>query len=95
MMANRTLEAVQVRLVKEINYWQDRFLKLQDDMRAGKDVRMNLENARRTAEDLKARLERRKRELVAVRHVISSTPVIVMVPVVLPAGIVMYVPDTV
>ncbi len=87
MMANRTLEAVQVRLVKEINYWQDRFLKLQDDMRAGKDVRMNLENARRTAEDLKARLERRKRELVAMRHVISSTPVIAGGALVIPAGL--------
>ncbi|MDD3621732.1 MAG: helicase-related protein, partial [Methanofollis sp.] len=40
--ADRTLSAVQERLVKEINYWSDRYLKLQDDQRAGKDVRLNL-----------------------------------------------------
>jgi len=85
--ADRTMAAVQARLVKEINFWQDRYLKLQDDQRAGKDVRMNLENVRRTIEDLTVRLERRKRELAAMRHVISATPVIAGGALVIPAGL--------
>jgi superfamily II DNA or RNA helicase len=85
--ADRTMAAVQARLVKEINFWQDRYLKLQDDQRVGKDVRMNLENVRRTIEDLTVRLKRRKRELAAIRHVISATPVIAGGALVIPAGL--------
>jgi len=85
--ADRTLAAVQARLVKEINFWSDRYLKLQDDQRAGKEVRMNLENARRTVDDLTVRLERRKRELAAMRHIISATPVIAGGALVIPAGL--------
>lgn len=62
-MADRTMAAVQARLVKEINYWSDRYLKLQGDLQAGKEVRMNLENARRTVDELTVRLERRRSEL--------------------------------
>lgn len=86
-MADRTLAAVQARLVKEINFWSDRYLRLQNDLRAGKEVRMNLENARRTVDDLTARLERRRRELAAMRHVISATPVIAGGALVIPAGL--------
>jgi len=32
------------RLTKEIDFWQDRWMKLKDDLAAGKDVRLNLEN---------------------------------------------------
>jgi hypothetical protein len=38
-------------------------------------VRLNLENARRTVGDLEGRLENRKKELQAMRHVTSATPV--------------------
>lgn len=86
-MANRTMAAVQERLVKEINFWQDRVIRLQDDLRAGKEVRMNLENARRTVEELRVRLARRQRELAAMRHVISATPVIAGGALVIPAGL--------
>ncbi len=85
--ADRTISAVQARLVKEINFWSERYLKLQDDGRAGKDVRLNLENARRTVDDLNSRLERRKRELAAMRHIISATPVIAGGALVIPAGL--------
>ena len=85
--ADRTMAAVQVRLVKEISYWSDRYLKLQGDLRAGKEVRMNLENARRTVDELTVRLERRRSELTAMRHVISATPVIAGGALVIPAGL--------
>jgi hypothetical protein len=72
---DKTLAAVHERLVKEINFWSDRYIKLQDDIAAGKDVRLTLENVRRTIDDLTARRESREKELLAMRHVISATPV--------------------
>ena len=59
----------------------------QDDIAAGKDVRLNLENVRRTIDDLTVRRESREKELLAMRHVISATPVIVGGALVIPAGL--------
>lgn len=84
---DKTLAAVHERLVKEINYWSDRYIKLQDDVAAGKDVRLTLENVRRTIDDLTARRESREKELLAMRHVISATPVVVGGALVIPAGL--------
>ena len=84
---DKTLAAVHERLVKEINYWSDRYIKLQGDMAAGKDVRLPLDNVRRTIDDLTARRESREKELRAMRHVISSTPVIAGGALVIPAGL--------
>jgi superfamily II DNA or RNA helicase len=84
---DKTLAAVQERLVKEINYWSDRYIKLQDDIAAGKDVRLPLENVRRTIDDLTARRESREKELLAMRHVVSATPVVVGGALVIPAGL--------
>jgi hypothetical protein len=84
---DKTLTAVHERLVKEINYWSDRYIKLQDDMAAGKGVRLTLENVRRTIDDLTARRASRERELLALRNVVSSTPVIAGGALVIPAGL--------
>jgi hypothetical protein len=84
---DKTLTAVYERLVKEINYWSDRYIKLQDDIAAGKDVRLTLENVRRTIDDLTARRGSREKELLAMRHVISATPVVVGGALVIPAGL--------
>jgi superfamily II DNA or RNA helicase len=84
---DKTLAAVHERLVKEINYWSDRYIKLRDDLAAGKDVRLTLENVRRTIDDLTARRETREKELLAMRHVISATPVVVGGALVIPAGL--------
>ncbi len=84
---DKTLAAVHERLVKEINYWSDRYIKLQDDIAAGKDARLTLENVRRTIDDLTARRESREKELLAMRHVISATPVVVGGALVIPAGL--------
>jgi hypothetical protein len=83
---DKTLAAVHERLVREINFWSDRYVKLQDDGAAGKDVRLNLENVRRTIDDLTARRQSREQELLAKRHVISATPVVVGGALVIPAG---------
>lgn len=84
---DKTLRAVHERLVKEINFWSDRYLKFKDDLAAGKDVRLTLENVRRTIDDLTARREAREKELLALRHVISATPIVVGGALVIPAGL--------
>jgi hypothetical protein len=86
---DKTLAAVHERLVKEINFWSDRYIKLQDDMAAGKDVRLQLTNVRRTIDDLTARHESREKELLAMRHVVSNTPVVLGGALVIPAGLLM------
>jgi superfamily II DNA or RNA helicase len=84
---DKTLAAVHERLTKEIDFWSDRWLKLKEDQDAGKDVRLNLENARRTVTDLEGRLENRKKELLSMRHVTSATPVALGGALVIPAGL--------
>ncbi len=83
----KVLSAVNERLVKEINHWSSRYIKLSQDVAAGKQPRMQPENAKRRAEELTARLEQRKRELDQQRHVVSATPVIVGVALVIPQGL--------
>jgi hypothetical protein len=86
-MVDKTLAAVHERLVREINFWSDRYLKLKDDIAVGKDVRLSLENVRRTIDDLTARRESREKELLAMRHVISAPPVVLGGALVIPAGL--------
>ena len=85
--ADKVLAAVNDRLIKEINYWSDRYIKLQDDVSAGKQPRMQPENARRRVDDLTARLEQRKAELTASKNVVSSTPVVIGGVLVIPQGL--------
>lgn len=86
---DKTLAAVHERLVKEINFWSDRYIKLGDDLAAGKDVRLTLENVRRTIDDLTARRESREKELFAMRNVVSATPVVLGGALVISAGLLM------
>lgn len=85
--ADKTMAAVNERLIKEINYWSDRYIKLQDDVNAGKQPRMQPEMARRRVDDLTARLEQRKAELIALKNVVSSTPVVIGGALVIPQGL--------
>jgi superfamily II DNA or RNA helicase len=84
---DKNLAAVHERLVKEIDYWSDRHEKFKTDLAAGKDVRLTLENVRRTIDELTARLETRTKELRASRNVVSATPVVVGGALVIPAGL--------
>ena len=85
--ADKTMAAVNERLVKEINYWSDRYIKLQDDVNAGKQPRIQPEMARRRVDELTARLEQRKAELIALKNVVSSTPVVIGGALVIPQGL--------
>jgi superfamily II DNA or RNA helicase len=84
---DKTLAAVNERLTKEIAFWSDRWLKLKEDKQAGKDVRLNVENARRIVSDLEGRLENRKKELLSMRHVTAATPVALGGALVVPSGL--------
>jgi superfamily II DNA or RNA helicase len=85
---DKNLAAIHERLVKEIDYWSDRHEKLKTDLSAGKDVRLTLENVRRTIDELTVRLESRTKDLQAMRHVVSSMPVVVGGALVIPAGLI-------
>ncbi len=84
---DKTLAAVHERLTKEIAFWTDREIKLKDDAALGKDVRLNLDNVKKTLEDLQSRLDGRKKELQAMRQVQNGTPVILGGALVVPAGL--------
>ena len=84
---DKTLAAVHERLTKEIAFYSNSWLKLKEDKEAGKDVRMNIENARRIVADLEGRLENRKKELLSMRHVTSATPVALGGALVITAGL--------
>jgi hypothetical protein len=85
--ADKQLRAVRDRLIKEIQYWSDRAVKLDLDVRAGKQPRLQPENARRRAEELSARLKQRTAELQAMRHVASGSPNVIGGALVIPAGL--------
>jgi superfamily II DNA or RNA helicase len=84
---DKTLAAVHERLTKEIAFWTDRELKLKDDAKLGKDVRLNLDNVKKTLEDLQSRLDSRKKELQAMRQVTNGTPIVLGGALVVPAGL--------
>ncbi len=84
---DKTINAVHERLTKEIDFWTDRYIRLSEDQSLGKDVRLNLDNVRRTLTDLESRLENRKKELQSMRHVTSATPVVLSGALVIPAGL--------
>jgi SNF2 family DNA or RNA helicase len=84
---DKTLNAVNERLTKEISYWQDRWVKLSDDKAAGKDVALPLGNITRTLDDLQGRLDARKKELQLMRHIVNATPVAMGGALVIPGGL--------
>jgi superfamily II DNA or RNA helicase len=85
--ADKQLAAVRERLVKEIQYWSDRAIKLDMDVKAGKQPRLQPDNARRRAEELSARLKHRTAELNAMRQVVSGSPNVIGGALVIPAGL--------
>jgi superfamily II DNA or RNA helicase len=87
-LVNATLQAVHERLTKEINYWSHRYIHLKMEVEAGRQPRIQPENAKRRAEELTTRLESRTKDLEAQRHIVSSTPVVVGGALVIPQGLI-------
>ena len=80
-------QEVHKRLTKEINFWTDRHEKLKEDFLAGKQPRMQPENAQRRVEGLHARLNSRKQELGTMRDVVSLPPRVIGSMLVVPQGL--------
>jgi hypothetical protein len=85
--AEKILGAVNERLIKEINYWSDRYIKLTDDVAAGKQPRLQPDNAKRRVEELTARLEQRKKGLNTMANVVSGQPVVIGGALIIPQGL--------
>jgi hypothetical protein len=85
-MVKRTLAAVHERLTKEINHWSKRANELSAEVKAGKQPKLQPDNAKKRVEELKARLHARTQELEAMLNVASNPPVIAGCALILPPG---------
>lgn len=83
----KTLEAVHERLTREINHWSKRALELTADVKAGKQPKMQPDNAKKRVEDLKARLEARRHELEGQLQLASNPPTIAGCALIIPEGL--------
>jgi superfamily II DNA or RNA helicase len=84
---DKTLKAVHERLTSEIAFWTDRELKFKEDQAAGKDMRLKLSNVARTLKELQARMDTRRRDLLAMKQVQNAAPVVLGGALVIPAGL--------
>ena len=87
-IVTHSMQAVQERLVKEINHWTHRALQLEQQVQAGQQPRMQPENAKRRAEELTERLQERMKDLEARRHVASNVPLVVGGALIIPQGLI-------
>lgn len=92
---NKTEQKVKERLLREIAHWDHRAEVLFDEEQAGKQPRINSQNARQRADDLRARLDRRLAELARERMLSPQQPVVVGAALVVPAGALAPAPDRV
>lgn len=85
---DKTLAAVRERLIKELDYQQHQYVKLQDDLNRGGKTELPLDNVRKTIEELNSRLKTRTEQLKQMRHVTSSAPTVIGAALVIPAGLI-------
>ncbi|TWI56457.1 SNF2 domain-containing protein [Bradyrhizobium huanghuaihaiense] len=78
---------VRARLNREINYWDARSARLREEERAGKEQRINAQNAEATAARLVERLHRRQTELDRERQISALPPVLKGAALVIPGGL--------
>lgn len=82
----KTEAAVKERLRREILHWQSRALELEREEQAGKQQRLNSQNARRHVETLTDRLDKRLAELAKERQISPLPPEIQGAALVVPIG---------
>jgi hypothetical protein len=78
---------VRARLTREINYWDARAARLREEERAGKEQRINAQNAEATAQRLVDRLHKRQAELDLERQITALSPVLKGAALVIPKGL--------
>ncbi len=87
-LIEKTKAAVKERLTKEIIYWNNRALELEEQEKAGKfHARLNSAKARRRAEELQERLERRLRELEEMKQLFALPPAVIGGALIVPIGL--------
>jgi ERCC4-related helicase len=84
---DKVLHAVHTRLTSEINRLSKRYLELNEQVRQGKQPRMQPENIKRSVEELRSRLRRRKKEIKRRKDLVSRRPVIRAGALVIPGGL--------
>ncbi len=87
LQAQRTQSAVHERLTKEIHYQGNLLFSYDEKQKAGKDMRLNIDNTKRLIEELNYRLESRTKELQAMQRVVSATPVMRGAALIVPQGL--------
>ena len=80
-------QEVEVRLKREINYWDARAAELKEEERAGKRTRTNWQSAERRAEELAERMRRRLESLEMERFISAQPPRVRGGMVVIPKGL--------
>jgi SNF2 family DNA or RNA helicase len=86
---NKTRDAVNERLTKEISYWDSQAAQLKEQEAAGKtNARLNSQKANQRAQDLYRRLMLRMQELEQERHLSPLPPVVVGGILVVPQGLI-------
>lgn len=78
---------VRARLTREINYWDARAARLREEERAGKEQRINAQNAEATAQRMVDRLHKRQGELERERQISALAPVLKGAALVIPRGL--------
>ncbi|MFM9859053.1 helicase-related protein [Pseudoxanthobacter sp. M-2] len=78
---------VRARLSREINFWDARAARLREEERAGKEQRINAQNAEATASRLVERLHKRQSELDRERQISAMSPILKGAALVIPGGL--------
>lgn len=84
---DKIYQAVTERLTKEIDHLSDRVIALDEQVKAGKQPRVQPENLRRRIDELRARLLHRQAELIARKTVPSNAPQVIGCALVIPQGL--------
>ena len=88
-MVAKTKAAVQERLTKEINYWDNSAYELKEQERAGKtNAKINSDKARQRANELSDRRQKRMMELDREKQLSALPPVVVGGALVVPIGLI-------
>ncbi len=86
-LIDKSVNAVRVRLTREIAYWDHRAQELKAREEAGKTPRLNSTMARQRADDLEARLKQRLERLEREKLLSPAPPVAIGGAIVIPQGL--------
>jgi hypothetical protein len=87
-LVQKAMAAVKDRLTKEINYWDHRANELKAQQEAGRQPRMNWQNARARADELQGRLQKRLAELEQERRISPQSPNVIGGALVVPLAMI-------